>query len=120
VRCNICYVTDEDITLYLDIHQDPPVYFHKTRDGCVAALKRERDHLNNEIDEQDRRIEKLERVVEAAKYTCNEARKIHDTEPYPVCFRAPYGGLVKMIKALQALSDAAKECSQRPEEMDVL
>lgn len=43
------------------------------------------------------------RVIErAAQAVLDEADKIHDSDPYPIKYRAPYGALAKLREVLSA------------------
>ena len=47
---------------------------------------------------------RMESLVLAAEETVAEARRIHENNPAPQKYRAPYAGLVKLENALAALS----------------
>lgn len=47
-------------------------------------------------------LERAHRIIAAARHVVDEAARIHDTQPWPVKYAAPYGALVTLIEALEA------------------
>jgi hypothetical protein len=54
----------------------------------------------------DKRYQRLlaafSKLQAAAQHVVNETDRIHDNEPWPIKYRAPYGAIVELRKVLAA------------------